>query len=86
MSGAQISRQVASRLAAKLAASPVLDSLDAFRMHLTPLVGSKVHSFNFGVTPPLGSNIDTFDYDVPTGGVNIDKHTPPCEENEKKIA
>ena len=54
---AQISHQMASRLAAKLATSPVLDSSDAFRMHLTPLVGSTVYSFNFGVE----SNIDTFD-------------------------
>ena len=41
-------------------------------MHLTPLVGSKVHYFDFCVTPLLVSNIDTFNYLDPTGGVNID--------------
>ena len=41
-------------------------------MHLTPLVGSKVHSFDFCVTPLLVSNIDTFNHHDPAGGVNFE--------------
>ena len=58
-------------------------------MHLTPLVGSKVHYFDFCVTPLLVSNIDTSNHHDPAGGVKDESFpfinlTPPAGSSKSE--